>query len=198
VILDGSLINYPMERLRGYVSMGVDLLTTSGGKHIFGPAGTGFLCGRKDLIEACRMQAGPGYGIGRPLKIGKEEIMGLITALEIYLQTDHAAVRQKWESMVRYLAENLDGTPCLKTTITFLDEVDRPVPRLLAWVDEKQLGLTAQEVVKRLREGEPSVRVQEFSLHEGVLIFNPVCLLEGDEEMVIQAMREVWRSWGAR
>jgi len=197
VIVDGSLINYPMERLRSYVAMGVDLLTTSGGKHIFGPPGTGFVCGRKDLIEACRMQAGPDYGIGRPLKLGKEEIIGLITALEIYINKDHVAERQKWESIVRYLAENIVNIPFIKTTITLLDEVDRPVPRLRVWVDEIRLGITAYEIVKRLREREPSVRVQEFNLYEGVLIINPVCLIDGDEKLIIEAIQDIWESLGA-
>jgi hypothetical protein len=77
-----------------------------------------------------------------------------------------------------------------------VDEVDRPVPRVCLRVEEETLGTPAAEIVARLRRAEPPVWVQPFRLHEGVLILNPVCLLEGDEELVVQALREVWRQLG--
>jgi len=194
IIVDASVTNYPFSRLRECIAMGADLVVTSGGKHIFGPPGTGFLCGRKDLVEACRLQAGPAYGIGRPMKVGKEEIVGLITALEIYAQKDHEAERREWESKVRFLVEALADLPHVEVTRTFPDEVERPVPRVRMWADEKALGVTAYDIVERLRQGEPPVVVQEFYLHEGVLILNPVCLLDDDEKQVVQALQNVWRS----
>ena len=111
VIVDGSLINYPFERIIECIKLGVDILVTSGGKHIFGPAGTGFLCGRKDLVDACRMQCGPEYGIGRPMKVGKEEMIGLITAMENYLHKDQESEHKRWEEVVQYLADPIKRTP---------------------------------------------------------------------------------------
>lgn len=194
VIVDASVVNYPIERLREYVALGVDLVVTSGGKHIFGPPGTGFLCGRRDLVEACRLQAGPAYGIGRPMKLGKEEMVGLITALETYVSRDAEAEHREWESKARFLVERLGELPYVEVTPTFSDEVERPVPRVRLWVDEAALGVTAFEVAARLRQGEPPVWVHEFDLHEGVLILNPVCLLEGDEQLIVQAWQNIWRS----
>lgn len=193
VILDASVANHPFQRLRQFAALGVDLVATSGGKHIFGPPGTGFLFGKSALMDLCRLMASPANGIGRPLKIGKEEIVGLVTALERYLDGDAEAEHRVWESRVRHMAEALAGLHHTTLTCTTADEVDRPVPRVRLRVDEEALGTTAAEIVERLRRAEPSVRVQPFGLHEGTLILNPVCLLEGDEELVVQALRHVWR-----
>jgi len=192
VILDGSLIIFPFDRLRKYVQMGVDLLVASGGKHIFGPPGTGFLCGRSDLVAACREQAGPAFGIGRPLKIGKEEMMGLITALEIYLKMDVDAEIQKWRSSAEKLLAELKHLPHLRAEITDLDEVGRPVARVILKVDEEKLGRTAFEIAAQLRSQPPYIWVQEFNLHEGILILNPLCLQAGDEDRLIEGFTNLW------
>ena len=194
-IVDGSLINYPFTRIKDCIAMGVDLLTTSGGKHIFGPPGTGFLCGKKDLVEACRLQAGPGYGIGRPLKVGKEEIIGLITALEIYLKKDHNAEHKKWEKKIHYLVSKLNELNNIEAIQTEFDEVDRPVPRARLLFDEKNIMHNAYEISKSLQCGEHPVWVQEFSLREGAILLNPVCLIDGDEELIIKRFQDLWRSW---
>jgi D-glucosaminate-6-phosphate ammonia-lyase len=194
IIVDGSLINYPFERLKECLAMGVDIIVTSGGKHIFGPAGTGFLCGRKELVEACRMQCGPEYGIGRPMKVGKEEMIGLITAIENYLKRDPESEHRIWEEIVHYLAIELGEFPYIEVTTTESDEVDRPVPRACLRLDEKRMGHDAQEIVNLLRAGDPPLWVQEFDLDKGIIILNPVCLMDGDKELVIKAFRNGWHS----
>lgn len=195
IIVDGSLINFPFKRLKDCIAMGVDLLVTSGGKHIFGPPGTGFLCGKKDLVEACRLQAGPSYGIGRPLKIGKEEIIGLITALEIYLKKDHNIEHQKWNKKIHYLVSKLNELNNIEATQTEFDEVDRPVPRARLLFDERKSVHNAYEIAKCLQFGEHSIWVQEFSLREGVILLNPVCLANGEEELIIKGFRNLWQLW---
>lgn len=195
IIVDGSLINFPFKRLKDCIAMGVDLLVTSGGKHIFGPPGTGFLCGKKDLVEACRLQAGPSYGIGRPLKIGKEEIIGLITALEIYLKKDHNIEHQKWNKKIHYLVSKLNELNNIEATQTEFDEVDRPVPRARLLFDERKIVHNAYEIAKCLQFGEHSIWVQEFSLREGVILLNPVCLANGEEELIIKGFRNLWQLW---
>ena len=194
-IVDGSLINYPFTRIKDCMAMGVDLLVTSGGKHIFGPPGTGFLCGKKDLVEACRLQAGPSYGIGRPLKVGKEEIIGLITALEIYLKKDHDAEHQKWDKKIHYLVSELNKLNNIEATQTEFDEVDRPVPRARLLFEERNIKQNAYEIVENLQYGEHPIWVQEFSLRKGVILLNPVCLADGEEELIIKRFRNLWQSW---
>jgi L-seryl-tRNA(Ser) seleniumtransferase len=195
IIVDGSVINFPFIRLKDCITMGVDLLVTSGGKHIFGPPGTGFLCGRKDLVEACRLQAGPGYGIGRPLKIGKEEIIGLITALEIYIKKDYKVEVYKWNEKIHYLVSKLNELPNIEVTQTEFDEVDRPVPRARLFFNERKIGHNAYEIAKCLRSGEHQIWVQEFELSKGVILLNPVCLANREEELIIQEFQNLWRLW---
>ena len=196
VILDGALIIYPFNRLREYIAMGVDLLVTSGGKHVFGPPGTGFLCGKKDLVEACRLQAGPAFGIGRPLKIGKEQMIGLITALELYLKKDEAKEICEWREKARIIHQALNHFPHLTAEITEMDEVGRPVPRVRVKIDEMSLGLNAFNLSQRLRKEPPYIWVQEFILDEGVIWINPVCLQEGDEERIISGFKTIWEKLG--
>ena len=195
IIVDGSVINYPFQRLKDYIAMGVDLLVTSGGKHIFGPPGTGFLCGKKDLVEACRLQAGPGYGIGRPLKIGKEEIIGLITALEIYLKRDRDAEHQEWDRKINFLVSRLNKLNNIEATKTEFDGVGRPVPRARLLFDERKIQHNAYEIAKCLQNNKPPIWVQEFSLREGVILLNPVCLADREEELIVKGFQDLWQSW---
>lgn len=195
-IVDGSLINYPFDRIRDCVTtMGVDLIVTSGGKHIFGPSCTGFICGKKDLVEACCLQAFPNYGIGRVMKIGKEEIIGLMTALEIYLKKDFQKEHKGWEDRITYLVSKLDELPYLKAMQTEYDEVGRPVPRAELLVDKKRTKHDVYEIVSRLKKNCPPIWVQEFSLHESIILLNPVCLANGEEEIIVKEFQNLWKSW---
>ncbi len=196
IIVDGSLINYPFHRIRDCIMMGVDLLVTSGGKHIFGPSSTGFICGKKEMIEACRLQTFPNYGIGRVMKIGKEEIIGLMTALEIYLKRDSQKEHKGWEDKIDYLVSKLNELPYLKATKTEYDEVDRPVPRVRLLVDEKRIKYNVYKIVAQLKENNPPIWVQEFSLHEGIILLNPVCLLDDEEKVIVKGFQNLWNSWG--
>jgi len=194
-IVDGSLINYPFTRIRDCITMGVDLLVTSGGKHIFGPSCTGFLCGKMDLVEACRLQAFPNYGVGRTMKIGKEEIIGLITALEIYLKKDYKKERKEWSEKIHFLVSKLSELPHIEAIQTEFDEVDRPVPRARVFIDERNMKQNIYEIVKQLKDSDPAIWVQEFSLSEGVILLNPVCLAQGEEEVIVEGFKNIWRSW---
>ncbi len=91
VIVDASAMLPPAENLTRFIREGADMVTFSGGKGVCGPQSTGILAGRKDLIDAARMNAGPHQGVGRPAKVCKEEIVGLLKALEIFVHTDHEA-----------------------------------------------------------------------------------------------------------
>ena len=194
-IVDGSLINYPFSRIKDCIMMGVDLLVTSGGKHIFGPSCTGFICGKKDLVEACRLQAFPNYGIGRTMKIGKEEMIGLMTALEIYLKKDFQKEHEEWDNKVNYLVSELSKIPYIKATKTVFDEVNRPVPRAQLLIEEKKIKHNVYEIVSHLKKNNPPVWVQEFSLHESIILLNPVCLADKQEEIIVKGFQDLWSSW---
>lgn len=193
VIVDAAVASYPPGRMLDVVASGADLVAFSGSKHVGGPPGTGFLCGRGDLVEAARLQAGPDYGIGRTMKVSKEEMVGLVTALEQYMERDHEAERRLWESQVRFLIENLKDLSHADVSRTFPDDAGRPVPRVRVRIDERALGITAYEIEKRLGFLDPPVGVTPYNLHEGALMLNPACLLEGDAELVAAAFRKVWK-----
>jgi uncharacterized pyridoxal phosphate-dependent enzyme len=196
IIVDGSLINYPLTRINDCIKMGVDLLITSGGKHIFGPSCTGFICGKKELVEACRLQAFPNYGIGRTMKIGKEEMIGLMTALEIYSNKDFQKEHREWDNKVKYLVSELKKIPYIKATKTEFDEVKRPVPRAQLLIDEKKIKHNVYDIVSLLKKSNPPIWVQEFGLNEGIILLNPVCLTNMEEEIIVRGFQNIWSSWG--
>ena len=108
VIIDMASDIPPKANLTRFLDKGADLVAVSGGKGIGGPQSTGILAGRKDLIEAARLNAYPNNGIGRGMKVGKEEVMGLITALEDFVQSDYANEIKKWNDRAKWLATELN------------------------------------------------------------------------------------------
>jgi uncharacterized pyridoxal phosphate-dependent enzyme len=195
-LVDASVASYPPSRMKEHIECGADLVAFSGAKHIYGPPASGFICGRADLIAACRRQAGPEYGIGRPCKVSKEEIVGLIRALELYLSRDIEAELRVWEIQVSKMIDLLSRLPYLEVCRIFPDEVDRPVPRVEVVVDEASLGFRARDLADYLRDHDPSIRSQEFLLDAGIMILNPLGLFEGDESIIYDAFEKYWISKG--
>jgi L-seryl-tRNA(Ser) seleniumtransferase len=176
----------PLENLSKYNKMGFDLVTFSGGKGIRGPQSAGLLLGRKDLIDAARMNASPNSdSIGRGMKVNKEELLGMMVAVENYVKRDHAAEWKEWEKRVKVIADavSLKGVE----TETFVPEIANAVPHLrIKWDQSK---LSAAEVVKQLRDGEPSIEVRPGSkdmLEVAVWMLQP-----NEAQIVAKRIREV-------
>jgi len=167
----------PKSNLYRYLEAGADLVVVSGGKAIRGPNSTGILAGRSDLIQGARMQNAPVNGIGRGLKVGKEEIVGLVAALERYVELDEEAEIERWNEKARWLAEQLQDIEGLEArhelnTHGYFDvEIN--------W-DERVIPLTRAEVGRLLRDGEPRVR------YDGATVRS---LQLEDEEVVLVAER---------
>ena len=191
-ILDAAAELPPIENLRKFVEMGVDLVIFSGGKAIEGPNDTGIICGRRELIEACRMQSFPHAGfIGRPFKVSKEQIIGLVTALKRFVSRDPKLDEEKREAKVKYIVENLRGIPNIKVE-RIMPDLNRywshHWPRAQITLDEEKLGLTAREVAENLREGDPIVWLNQV---DNRLIVNPFGLLDGDEKIIVERVKEI-------
>ena len=157
VFIDAASELPPAENLTRYVKMGADLVAISGGKGIRGPQGTGILIGRAELIEAARLHAFPYSNIGRGMKVGKEEVIGLIVALNRFVELDHDASQEEWTRNAKYVRDQLQGIPGLKAeyvparmTPLGYDSVQ------LTW-DQKRIPLTPKEARLRLRNGEPRI-----------------------------------------
>jgi L-seryl-tRNA(Ser) seleniumtransferase len=194
VIVDAAADLPPVEKLTRFFHMGADLTVFSGGKHIGGPQASGLLVGGRDLIKACRLNANPHYSIGRAMKVGKEEIAGLVTALERFLKKDFAAEERMWEDMVASMVEALADVPGLQARRVCPGETGiQPnwIPRVhLDW-DANVIPLSRRDLKAWLREGEPAIAVGTSSTG---LFVNPQTLAPGQERLIAERLRELFLS----
>ena len=185
VLVDASNTLPPAEHLHRFVESGADLVAFSGGKGLRGPQGSGILTGRADLIHAARLQSAPLQGIGRPLKVSKEEIVGLLTALEVWTARDHAAdlrdARRRTDAVVQALA----GLPGVRAEHRFPDHLGRPYPTIFLHLD-LETDLTAAGLIEALLAGEPSVAIMS---HDDPQVARVDVRVLSDEEAEIVASR---------
>jgi len=179
----------PVENLWRYTKMGFDLVGFSGGKGLRGPQSAGLLLGRKDLIEAARLNNSPnGDTLCRTNKVNKEEIVGMLVAIESYLKQDHAAVWKEWEARCRRIAQALAGFPDARTEV-FVPEIANAVPHLRITWDYQKRGVNVRTMIKKLREGTPSIEVSpgaQARLSIGVWMMEP-----GEDAIVGERIRAI-------
>ena len=201
VLVDAAAELPPVENLRRFISEGADLVVFSGGKAIGGPQGSGILCGRRDLIGAALIQqldfdyeyedwnppadlidkknlpGVPRHGMGRSCKVGKEQIVGLLTALKLFVKEGNVGRHDRFMLMCQRLLQSGKGTPSLSARI-MLDPERTGMPIVEIKLDEKKAGLDASKLLCQLRSGYPSVEVNPWRPEEGLLILSPACLRE--------------------
>jgi L-seryl-tRNA(Ser) seleniumtransferase len=177
----------PVENLWKYTKMGFDLVAFSGGKGLRGPQSAGLLVGRKDLIAAARLNAPPnGDAIGRGMKVNKEEMLGMLAALEHYVNKDHAAERRDFDSRAETIKKSATAVPGVQAEI-FVPDVANHVPHVRISWDPVQVGIQPEGVIRLLRDGEPSIRVRPGSeVVVGVWMMRP-----GEDKIVARRLREV-------
>ena len=159
----------PVENIRLFAKMGCDLYTVSGGKGLCGPQSTGVLLGRKDLIEAALANTSPWEGaVCRPMKVGKEEIMGCLAAVETLFHMDMPALNKEWTGRVERIAKLAGTVPGVQTKI-FTPTMENQYPTLnISW-DQKAWGYSTQDCVKELLDGTPSIAVMSNNNPSDVL-----------------------------
>jgi L-seryl-tRNA(Ser) seleniumtransferase len=171
--------------------MGFDLVAFSGGKGMRGPQCSGLLLGRKDLIEAATVNGSPhADSIGRIAKVGKEEIVGLMRAVELYVSKDHDAEWEEWENRVVVIAEAVSRIRGVKTE-RFVPEIANQVPHLAITWDPDFLQLSRADVVLALREGEPRIEVRPSSTTELRVEIAVWMMGPGDHRVVARRLAEV-------
>lgn len=187
----------PTENLWKFTKMGFDLVAFSGGKGLRGPQSSGLLLGRKDLIEAARMNASPnGDTIGRGMKVNKEELVGMMAALEVYLKRDEAAEWKEWERRAKLIIDSVTAVSKATKGEVYVPPVANHVPTVRIKWEKAALKLLADDVRKQMREGNPSIEItpgsspakaetQEFSV--GVWQLQP-----GEAEIVAKRLREIF------
>ena len=174
------------EDFEKYVAMGADAVIYSGAKALEATT-SGFVTGKKEIMENCRKQY---VGIGRSMKVGKEQIMGLLAALDRYYHKDHQKEVEKQIEIVNYLNDELNKIQGLKATM-IQDEAGRQIYRSQIKVDEKSIGKTAVQIDKELREGNPSIHCRKHLLNQGIISFDPRPLVDGDKELIVEKMKKV-------
>jgi L-seryl-tRNA(Ser) seleniumtransferase len=158
-LLDAAAMCPPFERLRFLANLGPDMFCVSGGKGLFGPQCSGILFGRKGLIEAALRNGSPYEGsICRPMKVGKEEIVGVLAAVEWSSKRDYQADCRVWESRIQHIVKTLSTIPGVEAEM-YYRKIGNEVPHAAVRWDEQAFGLTKQDVVEALRRGEPQIEV---------------------------------------
>jgi D-glucosaminate-6-phosphate ammonia-lyase len=192
VLVDAAAMLPPANSLKRFIAKGADLVTFSGGKGLMGPQSSGILAGRADLIRAARMNGNPNHSIGRAAKAAKEDIVGLIVALENYIQRDHDADTALWRAQAEWMLARLDNLPGV--TASYLhDGREHPVPRV-ELLFEAETGINAHALVVALEEHDPRVFLFEPtgpSARPNSVVINTQTMQPGEEQIVVEALREV-------
>jgi L-seryl-tRNA(Ser) seleniumtransferase len=195
VILDAAAEVPPVENLSKFVKMGVDMVAFSGGKNIRGPQCSGILMGKKEWIDKAYANAAPANYLPRIAKVGKEEIIGLLTALELYLRQDHDAERREWYAKLNRIAEGLQGLPTVYTEFIPNNDFSHS-PRLSVQWDEEKLGLSLKDMVQKLRDGNPSIEASDMRNFnpswKGLGLF-PYLLQPGEETIIANRIAAIVR-----
>ena len=183
VIVDGAAMLPPKENLTKYISEGADLVTFSGGKYIGGPQSAGLLAGRAELVEAALLNSGPGMAVGRPQKVGREELIGMATALQLFVESDDEARTDAMQRRAQHISDRLQGIPGITASVE-LDYLQFHVPNCVIRFDSAD---EADRVWEGMHEGNPRVYIARIS---GGLTANAVNILDGQEEAVAQRLVE--------
>jgi D-glucosaminate-6-phosphate ammonia-lyase len=213
VLVDAAGELPPRENLREIAATGADLVAFSGGKAIRGPQATGILCGRRDLVGAAALQmldmddhpqlwdppsdlidrarfdGMPRHGIGRGFKVSKEQIVALLTAIELFASGAYDAEPARLRGYLEIVVRAVVDLP-VRCTIVERDD-GQSVPLLEIALDERALGRDAFAVCRNLRRGTPSVHAGHGKLSQGVLVINPLWLNEARTEALARRLAEV-------
>lgn len=217
LIVDAAGALPPIENLRAFIAAGADLVAFSGGKAIGGPQASGILVGRRDLIESVSLQhqdmdvypetwtwrerylesgrlAGPPHhGMGRPMKVGKEEIVGLVVALRRFLERDHSAERRDQEARLMTIRDAVQGIPGVTAAILDDSASPRPYPTLLISVNETLVERSVEELINDLMEHEQPVGASQNFLHLRAIGIVASSMKPGEEQIVVNRLRDLFR-----
>ena len=179
---DAAADTPPVSHLWDYTNMGYDLVTFSGGKAMRGPQCAGLLIGRKDLVAYALLNNSPHEDtLGRSQKVGKEEIVGMVKALELYLGEDHDALTREWQARLERISRELTKVPGV-TTSFFVPDIANHVPHMQITWDSK-VSLEPQSVSKLLRNSKPAIVIGGGEGRSGLTMCS--FMLQPDEDKIV-------------
>jgi D-glucosaminate-6-phosphate ammonia-lyase len=189
---DASADVPPVQNLTKYTKMGFDLVTFSGGKGIRGPQSAGVLVGRKDLIQAARLNTSPySDSIARGMKVNKEEMLAMMVAIERYVKMDHEAEQKEWDRRIGTISDAVKDIPSIMTA-TYVPEIANHTPHLRITWDAAAVGVSPEDVRKRLREGQPSIETTPADRDQ--LVMTVWMLQPGEAQIVARRLRSVLKN----
>jgi uncharacterized pyridoxal phosphate-dependent enzyme len=194
--IDAAADTPPVSHLWDYANMGYDLIAFSGGKAMRGPQCAGLLLGRKDLVAYALLNNSPHEDtIGRSQKIGKEEIVGMVKALECYLSEDHDALNKEWQKRLELISLKVTTLPAV-TTSYFLPDMANHVPHLEIKWDAQRIKITPHDAYTALRQGSPSI-VLTTGERPDALSMNSFMLQPGDDAIIADKLYQVLKAHSA-
>ncbi len=196
VIVDAAAEVPPMANLTRFIKEGADLVMFSGGKGIGGPQGAGLLAGRKDLIEAAFANNlnldSVRAGIGRGMKVTKEELAGMVTALDLYLESDEQAIVAGWQSKSEYLLGRLQGIPGTRVVIEPFSP-DRHGPQAVIYFEKDYKGVPPDEIRRRLLAKDPPIEVGGGGRRGNEINLVMVNVQDGEEKVIADRLLEIMK-----
>jgi uncharacterized pyridoxal phosphate-dependent enzyme len=192
LMVDAANMLPPWDNVKRLAGLGVDLICISGGKHMRGPQCSGILAGRRDLIQSARLNSSPhSDSLGRPIKVGREEMVTAWLTAEKYSRLDFDAIDRQCVRQAEYLERELSTVPGLKLERTPVDRT-RKIRRVQVHWDEQALGITAGDVERLLMEGEPRIAVGRAQPQgiELTVFMNEA----GDEKTAVKRLREILKA----
>jgi uncharacterized pyridoxal phosphate-dependent enzyme len=192
---DAAADTPPVSHLWDYTNMGYDLVTFSGGKAMRGPQCAGLLVGRKDLVGYALLNNSPHEDtIGRSQKVGKEEIIGMVKALELYLKEDHDALAREWQNRLEGISRELTKIPGVSTSF-FVPDIANHVPHMqITW--DSRIPLEPKQVSKMLRNSKPAIVIGGGEGKPGLSVCS-FMLQPGEDKIVAQQLAHVLREHSA-
>jgi uncharacterized pyridoxal phosphate-dependent enzyme len=189
---DAAADTPPVSHLWDYANMGYDLITFSGGKAIRGPQCAGMLIGRKELVANALLNNSPHEDtLGRSQKVGKEEIVGMVKALELFLNEDHDALAKEWQSRLERISGAITKVPGVSTSF-FTPDIANHVPHMQITWDAARISLTPKEASKLLRSSKPSIAMGGGEQRPG-LGMNSFMLQPGEDKIVSEQLSRILR-----
>lgn len=190
VLVDAASELPPPDIMTRYTKAGADLVVISGGKGLRGPQSSGILAGRKELIEAATLNHSPYTALGRGMKVGKEEIIGLVAAVRRYAAIDHKAVLEGWNKKTQYIADVLTEIPSMKAELH--DNTQGYNNLHFSW-DTSVIPVSGAEIYKQLHEGEPRILINGGGDGPSAGLTTQ-CMRDGDEILAAQGIKDAFLS----
>ncbi|MBV9622462.1 MAG: aminotransferase class V-fold PLP-dependent enzyme [Acidobacteria bacterium] len=188
---DAAADTPPVSHLWDYAQMGFDLITFSGGKAIRGPQCAGMLIGREDLVHYALLNNSPYEDtLGRGQKVGKEEIVGMVKALELYLKEDHDALAKEWQQRLETISRQITKIPGVSTAF-FTPDIANHVPHLgITW--DSKISATPRQISQSLRSGQPPIAIGGGEGRPGLSI-SSFMLQAGEEQIIAEQLTKLLR-----